>query len=101
MAIQATKVSNLSFLRSEEVVVARGDITSKFDVNTANLLIAGVNAGLHYALMFGVPLPGDVDEMHKGYNDTNEAMDAEIVKLLKQGGIVKDLLDYEDEEDES
>ena len=100
MAIQATKVSNLSFLRSEDVVIARGDLTSKFPVDTANLLIAGVNAGIHYALMYGIPEGKEVDGLYKEYHATDVAMDEEIKLLLKAGGIVKDLLDYEDEVDE-
>jgi hypothetical protein len=99
VAIQASKVSNLSFLNSEEVVVARGDLTSRYPVETANLLIAGVNMGLHYALMFGIPQGRDVEEMQKNYYDVDKALNTEIKELLNNAGIIKDLLNYEDEDD--
>ena len=99
MAIQASKISNLSFLSSEEVVIARGDLTSRYPVETANLLIAGVNMGLHYALMFGIPKGKDVIEMQKSYYDVDMALNDKIKELLNNAGIVKELLDYEDEDD--
>tara|TARA_R110000823_G_scaffold189968_2_gene321742 strand:+ start:2162 stop:2362 length:201 start_codon:yes stop_codon:yes gene_type:complete len=62
-------------------------------------LIAGVNMGLHYALMFGIPQGRDVEEMQKNYYDVDKALNTEIKELLNNAGIIKDLLNYEDEDD--
>ena len=37
--------------------------------------------------------------MQKSYYDVDKALNTEIKELLNNAGIIKDLLDYEDEDD--
>lgn len=76
--------------------MARGDLTSRHSVDVANLMIAGINMGLYYAKMFGIPEREDVNEMHDAYHNVTEAMDKEIKLLLADSDQLKSLLDYED-----
>jgi hypothetical protein len=99
MAVRASKVTNKSFLSSEEVVVARGDLTSGLPVEAVNMIITGVNAGLHYAKMFGIPEAKDVDEMYKTYHDVDHLLTDEIKRLMEQADEVSRLLDYEADEE--
>tara|TARA_R110002110_G_scaffold15360_2_gene69141 strand:- start:55 stop:237 length:183 start_codon:yes stop_codon:yes gene_type:complete len=55
--------------------------------------------GLHYALMFGIPEGKDIDAMQKDYLDVDKELAESIKELLNNAGVIKDLLDYEDEDD--
>ena len=49
--------------------------------------------------MFGIPEGKDIDAMQKDYLDVDKELAESIKELLNNAGVIKDLLDYEDEDD--
>lgn len=55
LAIMASVEDEGTFIRPEEIVFARGELARDTPLLIIDAMMAGVNAGLYMAFMFGIP----------------------------------------------
>lgn len=98
LALMASQEELGVFLRPEEVIIARGDLSAGVkDIRIVESMLSGVNIGLYYAYMFGVPSKITIDDAEREYRAKTQLIKERALESLQIADNARWILDDSDD----